>query len=100
MLTIRRQSDVHEKLFYPNLSLKKRTGKEPIPGKIAKHTEFDFIYKREEGKYVSNGTVSFPAAVFVKMLLLLLLYTRSDREPMQPIGCPRSRSTPMESVQN
>lgn len=81
-----RQSDSQKKLFYPSLSLEKRVRKDHILRKIARHIDFDFIYRQVEDTYGCNGNVSIPPPVILKMLLLLILYNvRSERELMQTI---------------
>ncbi len=81
-----RQSDIQKKLFYPCLSMEKRIRKDHILRKIARHIDFDFIYKQVEDTYGSKGNVSVPPPVILKMLLLLILYNvRSERELMQTI---------------
>lgn len=81
-----RQSDIQKKLFYPSLSLEKRVRKDHILRKIARHIDFDFIYKQVEDTYGSKGNVSVPPPVILKMLLLLIFYNvRSERELMQTI---------------
>jgi transposase len=81
-----RQSDIQKKLFYPCLSIEKRIRKDHILRKIARHIDFDFIYKQVEDKYGSKGNVSVPPPVILKMMLLLIFYNvRSERELMQTI---------------
>ena len=69
-----RQSDIQKKLFYSCLSIEKRIRKDHILRKIARHIDFDFIYKQVEDKYGSKGNVSVPPPVILKMMLILIYY--------------------------
>ena len=81
-----RQSDTQQKLFYTCLNLEKRIRKDHILRKINSHIDFDFIYKHVEELYGSNGNVSVPPPVILKMMFLLIFYNvRSERELMQTI---------------
>ena len=53
-----RQKRVQKKLFYTKFSLDQRVPKDHVLRKIAKHIDFDFIYKEVQDKYGSNGNVS------------------------------------------
>lgn len=80
------ESDTQQKLFYTCLNLEKRIRKDHILRDIAKHIDFDFVYKQVEDKYGSKGNVSVPPPVILKMMLLLIFYNvRSERELMQTI---------------
>jgi len=68
------QSDTQQKLFYTCLNLEKRIRKDHILRDIAKHIDFDFVYKQVEDKYGSKGNVSVPPPVILKMMLLLIFY--------------------------
>ena len=81
-----RQSDTQQKLFYPCLNLDKRIRKDHVLRKINSHIDFDFIYKQVEDLYGSNGNVSVPPPVILKMMFLLIFYNvRSERELIQTI---------------
>ena len=81
-----RQSDTQQKLFYTCLNLDKRIRKDHVLRKISSHIDFDFIYKQVEDLYGSNGNVSVPPPVILKMMFLLIFYNvRSERELMQTI---------------
>lgn len=81
-----RQPDAQQKLFYTCLNLEKRIRKDHILRKIAAVIDFDFIYNQVEDKYGTNGNVSVPPPVILKMMLLLIFYNvRSERELMQTI---------------
>ena len=80
------QQRVQKKLFYTKFSLDQRVPKNNILRKVAKYIDFDFIYKEVKGKYGSNGNVSVPPPVILKMMLLLVFYNvRSERELMSTI---------------
>lgn len=77
------QQRVQTKLFYTKLNLEQRIRKDHILRKIAKHIDFDFIYKEVKDKYGSNGNISVPLPVILKMMFLLIFYNvRSERELM------------------
>jgi transposase len=81
-----RQSDTQQKLFYTRLNLDKRIRQDHVLRKINSHIDFDFIYKQVEDLYGSNGNVSVPPPVILKMMFLLIFYNvRSERELMQTI---------------
>ena len=81
-----RQPDAQQKLFYTCLNLENRIRKDHILRKIAAIIDFDFIYKQVEDKYGTNGNVSVPPPVILKMMLLLIFYNvRSERELIQTI---------------
>jgi len=81
-----RQPPPQPKLFYPALNLERRIREDHILRKIAQLVDFDFIYQQVADTYGSNGNVSVPPPVILKMLLLLVLYNvRSERELMQTI---------------
>ena len=78
-----RQQRVQKKLFYTKFNLDQRVPKDHILRKVAKYIDFDFIYKEVKDKYGSNGNVSVPPAVILKMMLLLVFFNvRSERELM------------------
>ncbi len=76
-----RQKRVQRKLFYTKLNLDQRVPKDHILRKVAKCIDFDFVYKNVKDKYGTNGNVSVPPPVLLKMMLLLIFYNvRSERE--------------------
>ncbi|MFC1816416.1 transposase [Thermodesulfobacteriota bacterium] len=80
------QKRVQRKLFYTKLNLDQRVPKDHILRKVAKYIDFDFIYKEVTDDYGSNGNVSVPPPVLLKMMLLLVFYNvRSERELMGTI---------------
>jgi len=80
------QQRIQKKLFYTKFSLDQHVPKNHILRKIAKYIDFDFIYKEVKDKYGSNGNISVPPPVILKMILLLVFYNvRSERELMSTI---------------
>ena len=80
------EKDGQEKLYLTNLNLDERIRKDHILRKIAKHIDFDFIYKEVKDTYGTKGNISVPPPVILKMMLLLVLYNvRSERELMLTI---------------
>jgi transposase len=81
-----RQPKVQKKLFYTQFNLDQRVPKNHILRQIAKHIDFDFIYKEVKDTYGFKGNVSVPPPVILKMMLLLIFYNvRSERELMATI---------------
>ena len=75
------QPDYQHKLFITGFNLDNRIPKDHILRKISEKIDFDFIYKEVEDTYGTNGNVSVPPPVILKMMLLLFLYNvRSERE--------------------
>ena len=80
------QADYQDKLFITSFNLDKRIPKDHILRKIAEKIDFDFLYKEVKDTYGSNGNISVPPPVILKMMLLLVLYNvRSERELMNTI---------------
>jgi transposase len=76
-----RQPDYQNKLFITGFNLDERIRKDHVLRKITETVDFDFAYKEVEETYGSNGNVSVPPPVILKMMLLLVLYNvRSERE--------------------
>jgi len=81
-----RQPKVQKKLFYTKFNLDQRVPKNHILRQIAKHIDFDFIYKEVKDTYGVKGNVSVPPPIILKMMLLLIFYNvRSERELMATI---------------
>ena len=79
-------SDNQPKLFYYNISLEERVPQNHLLRKIREKIDFDFIYQEVQDSYGSNGNVSVPPPVILKMMLLLIMYNvRSEREMMNTI---------------
>jgi len=80
------QPETQQKLFYTCLNLEKRIRKDHILRKVDSLIDFDFVYKEVENLYGSNGNVSVPPPVLLKLMLLLIFYNvRSERELMQTV---------------
>lgn len=80
------QQRIQRKLFYTKLNLDQRIRKDHILRKFTKHIDFDFVYKEVKENYGTNGNVSVPPPVILKIMLLLILYNvRSERELMSTI---------------
>jgi len=76
-----REASESGKLFYSSINLEQRIRTDHILRKIKKHIDFDFVYKEVKEQYGSNGNVSVPPPVILKMMLLLIIYNvRSERE--------------------
>ena len=81
-----RKKTPQPKLFYEKISSDKRIRKDHILRNIDQMINFDFIYTEVEHLYGTNGNVSVPPPVILKMMLLLILYNvRSERELMDTI---------------
>jgi len=80
------QSGLQNKLFYTKFNLNQRVPKNHILRRIAKHIDFDFVYKEVRDTYGVKGNVSVPPPVILKLMLLLILYNvRSERELMATV---------------
>ena len=80
------QPPPQENLFSMNVALENRVRKDHPLRNIKTLIDFDFTYKEVEEKYGSNGNVSVPPPVIVKLMLLLVLYNvRSERELMNTL---------------
>lgn len=81
-----RQPDYQDKLFISGFNLDKRIRKDHILRKIDQKIDFDFIYDEVKETYGTNGNVSVPPPVILKLMLLLFLYkVRSERELMETL---------------
>lgn len=81
-----RQPKVQKKLFCTKFNLDRRVPKNHILRQIAKHIDFDFIFKEVKFTYGVKGKVSMPPPVTLKMMLLLIFCNdRSERELMATI---------------
>ena len=81
-----KQQPPEEKLFYTGIHFDKRIRKNhPLRG-IDKVIDFEFVYNEVKDKYGSNGNVSVPPPVILKLMLLLVFYNvRSERELMETL---------------
>jgi len=60
-------------LFYANFNIDQRVRKDHPLRKIKKLIDFDFIYQEVKGNYGTNGHVSAPPPVILKLMLLLVM---------------------------
>jgi transposase len=74
------------KLFHTGIQLDKRIRKNhPLRG-INSAIDFEFVYNEVKDKYGSNGNVSVPPPIILKLKLLLVFYNvRSEREMMDTL---------------
>jgi len=80
------QTGFQPKIFYPHMNLERRVPRTHLLRKIQEQIDFNFIYAEVRDTYGSNGNVSIPPPVILKMMLLLVLYNvRSERELMETI---------------
>jgi len=75
------QQPAQSSLFYVGINIDKRVrGNHPLR-RIRELIDFDFCYEEVKDRYGTNGNVSVPPPVILKMMLLLVLYNvRSERE--------------------
>ncbi len=75
------QGPNQSKLFYHNINLEKRVRPDHPLRRIAEVIDFNFVYQEVSDKYGTNGNVSVPPPVVLKLMLLLVFYNvRSERE--------------------
>jgi len=68
------------------MNLERRIPRTHLLRRIQEQINFNFIYAEVKDTYGSNGNVSIPPPVILKMMLLLVLYNvRSERELMETI---------------
>jgi transposase len=80
------QTGLQPKIFYPHMNLEQRVPRAHLLRRIQEQIDFNFIYAEVRDTYGSNGNVSIPPPVILKMMLLLVLYNvRSERELMETI---------------
>jgi len=73
-------------LFYTSFNLDKRIRPNHPLRKVAKVIDFGFVSDEVEHLYGTNGNVSVPPPVILKLLVLLMLYNvRSEREMMDTL---------------
>lgn len=81
-----KQSSSEPKLFYYDLRLEERIPADHLLRQIQTGVDFDFAYELVEDRYGSNGHVSVPPPVILKLMLLLFLYdVASERELMRAL---------------
>lgn len=80
------QTGIQPRIFYPHMNLEQRVPRTHLLRRIQEQIDFNFIYGEVRDTYGSNGNVSIPPPVILKMMLLLVLYNvRSERELMETI---------------
>ena len=73
-------------LFYVGINIDKRIRANHPLRRIRQLIDFDFSYKEVKDHYGTNGNVSVPPPVILKLMLLLVLYNvRSERELMDTL---------------
>jgi len=73
-------------LFYIGLNIDKRVRANHPLRRIRELIDFDFCYKEVKDLYGTNGNVSVPPPVILKLMLLLVFYNvRSERELMETL---------------
>ncbi len=78
-----KEQGLQPSLFYTNFNIDQRVRKDHPLRKIKKLIDFDFIYREVKDSYGTNGHVSAPPPVILKLMLLLVMYNvRSERELM------------------
>jgi transposase len=81
------QRNNQHKLFVSGFNLEERIRGDHILRKISQKVDFDFVYDEVKETYGSNGNVSVPPPVILKLMLLLILYNvRSERELMSTLS--------------
>lgn len=80
------QEPPQNKLFYTGFNLDQKVRKNHPLRNIQKAIDFEFIYQKVADTYGSNGNVSTPPPIILKLMLLLVLYNvRSERELMETV---------------
>ena len=81
-----REDPPQPSLFYTSFNLDKRIRPNHPLRKVAKAIDFGFVSEEVEHLYGTNGNVSVPPPVILKLLVLLMLYNvRSEREMMDTL---------------
>jgi transposase len=75
------QQPPQSSLFYTGINIEKRIRSNHPLRKVNELIDFDFAYNEVKDHYGSNGNVSVPPPVILKLMLLLVFYNvRSERE--------------------
>ena len=81
-----REDPPQPSLFYTSFNLDKRIRANHPLRKVAKAIDFGFVSDEVEHLYGTNGNVSVPPPVILKLMVLLMLYNvRSEREMMDTL---------------
>jgi len=68
------QQPPQSSLFYTGINIEKRIRLNHPLRKVHKLIDFDFAYNEVKDLYGSNGNVSIPPPVILKLMLLLVFY--------------------------
>ena len=80
------QAPPQSSLFYIGINIDKRVRANHPLRRIRELIDFDFAYEEVKDRYGTNGNVSVPPPVILKLMLLLVLYNvRSERELMDTL---------------
>ena len=80
------QQSPQSSLFYTGINIEKRVRSNHPLRKVNELIDFDFAYNEVKDHYGSNGNVSVPPPVILKLMLLLVFYNvRSERELMDTL---------------
>jgi transposase len=80
------QQPPQSSLFYTGINIEKRVRSNHSLRKINDLIDFEFAYAELRDCYGSNGNVSVPPPVILKLMLLLVFYNvRSERELMDTL---------------
>lgn len=81
-----REDPPQPSLFYTSFNLDKRIRPNHLLRKVDKAIDFGFVSDEVEHLYGTNGNVSVPPPVILKLMVLLVLYNvRSEREMMDTL---------------
>jgi transposase len=80
------QQPPQSSLFYTGINIEKRIRSNHPLRKVNELIDFDFAYNEVKDLYGSNGNVSVPPPVILKLMLLLVFYNvRSERELIETL---------------
>jgi transposase len=80
------QQPPQSSLFYVGVNIEKRIRSNHPLRKVNELIDFDFAYNEVKDLYGSNGNVSIPPPIILKLMLLLVFYNvRSERELMDTL---------------
>jgi transposase len=80
------QQPPQSSLFYTGINIEKRVRSNHPLRKVNELINFDFAYHEVKDLYGSNGNISVPPPVILKLMLLLVFYNvRSERELMDTL---------------
>lgn len=80
------QQSPQSSLFYIGINIDKRVRSNHPLRRVKQLIDFDFAYNEVKDRYGTNGNVSVPPPVILKLMLLLIFYNvRSERELMDTL---------------